>query len=563
MQRTNRPIAIKLTPSLKNSYDDLADNAVKLSNVHQHDPNAGYVIELTSQHHRPVTSFFYPVIFTNRVPPNEISFPSTLRYHFGYSSHQIYDFTLQKSTVLSSEIAAEVTFEIKRLIPFKPDRHIDVKEAEIIPLIKNRFGHFPFCLQQHIYLPFGKNLHIELIVTSITSSGRHIKLAGVNESTKITLILASYTNDIRLERIPPVSIPDAIEVPLPADEPEQALQEPDNKPPVFNLNFREKGIGGLDNVLKQIVREVLLSRAMGEQYEAYGLPHTKGFILYGPPGTGKTLIAREIGKLYAAEHITVINGPELKSPLVGQSAANLRAAFAVARNAWLRYGKNSQTEVIIIDEIDVVFPRRSTYAAQESGSQVNNDMVAQILTIIDGIDSPQNIIVIGTTNRFNAIDPALVRPGRLETCIEIPLPDKEARYEILCIHTAKLQANHILAPDIDLAGWAARTEYFTGAELMQLVKKAVHYSIQHSFEIDKDTFTLRLKPGVLATNSVPPVTHEHIERAFGEIRPVNIPIEAIGSSLVSVLRRSGSPVHHLPDDRRDTHDDAAISSLRK
>ena len=286
-------------------------------------------------------------------------------------------------------------------------------------------------------------------------------------------------------------------------------------PKLFSLDFKEKGVGGHKEQLAQIIRDGFLSRAMPSNYpEAYGDKHnTKGILLYGPPGTGKTLIARVIGGFFTKDKVKIVNGPELKNKFVGQSEQNLRDVFKEAIAEWNEKRKNSDIHVIIFDEIDAICPRRGMRTA----SGVNDDMVAQLLTILDGIDSPKNIVVIGTTNRKDLVDPAVLRPGRLGIVIEIGLPDEQSRLEILTIHTKDLRDYGLLEESVNLSEWAKQTENYTGAEIEQLVLNASHYAMENNFDFNSNN--LILKKDIKNVKQLAKVTHSHFKQAFTSIQP--------------------------------------------
>lgn len=281
----------------------------------------------------------------------------------------------------------------------------------------------------------------------------------------------------------------------------------------ISLDFKEKGIGGHQKELQQLIREAFYSRVHDEYSKDYGIKHTKGILLYGPPGTGKTLIAREIGKIFSGT-VKVVNGPELKNKYVGQSSENLRLIFEAAIRDFKQNGINSQLHVIIFDEIDALFPHRH---GKEGGVNVDDEMVSQLLTILDGYDSPENILVIGITNRKDLIDIALLRPGRLSVHIPIPLPNEEARFDILNIKTKIMRQNNLLDKNINFKLLATKTENYTGAELEELVKKSTQYAMLKNFKMN--TSKLELKDQIKSKNDLAKVTADHFNEALLEITP--------------------------------------------
>jgi len=231
-------------------------------------------------------------------------------------------------------------------------------------------------------------------------------------------------------------------------------------------------IGDLEEV-KQKIREIVeLPLKYPELFEHLGIEPPKGILLYGPPGTGKTLLAKALANEIGAYFIT-INGPEIMSKFYGESEERLRKIFEEAQN--------NAPSVIFIDEIDSIAPKR-----EEVTGEVEKRVVAQLLTLMDGLKERGKVIVIGATNRPDALDPALRRPGRFDREIEIPPPDKRARREILAVHTRNMP----LAEDVDLDKIAEMTHGYTGADLAALAKEAAMYALrrfmkEEGIEIEK------------------------------------------------------------------------------
>ena len=213
-------------------------------------------------------------------------------------------------------------------------------------------------------------------------------------------------------------------------------------------------IGDLEEV-KQKIREIVeLPLKHPELFERLGIEPPKGILLYGPPGTGKTLLAKALANEIGAYFIT-INGPEIMSKFYGESEERLRKIFEEAQA--------NAPAVIFIDEIDSIAPKR-----EEVVGEVEKRVVSQLLTLMDGLKERGKVIVIGATNRPDALDPALRRPGRFDREIEIPPPDRRARREILAVHTRNMP----LSEDVDLDKIAEMTHGYTGADLAALVKEA-------------------------------------------------------------------------------------------
>merc|ERR1719410_3247732 len=198
-------------------------------------------------------------------------------------------------------------------------------------------------------------------------------------------------------------------------------------------DFSKMGIGGLDTQFNAIFRRAFASRVFPpEIMEQLGCKHVKGILLYGPPGTGKTLMARQIGKMLNSREPKIVNGPEILDKYVGESEANIRRLFTEAEEEEKRMGVNSGLHIIIFDEIDAICKARGSTGGNTG---VNDTVVNQLLSKIDGVDQLNNVLIIGMTNRRDMIDDALLRPGRLEVSIEIGLPNEPGRVQIINIHT--------------------------------------------------------------------------------------------------------------------------------
>jgi transitional endoplasmic reticulum ATPase len=203
------------------------------------------------------------------------------------------------------------------------------------------------------------------------------------------------------------------------------------------------------------VREMIeLPLKHPEVFDRLGIEPPKGVLLHGPPGTGKTLIARAVASESGANFFDIA-GPEVMSKFYGESEANLRQIFEQAE-------KNAPS-IIFIDELDSLAPKR-----EEVTGEVERRMVAQLSTLMDGLKARGKVIVIGATNRPNALDPAIRRPGRFDREIEIGVPDRDGRKEILQIHSRGMP----LAKDVDLNRFANVTHGFVGADLEALAKEA-------------------------------------------------------------------------------------------
>lgn len=226
-------------------------------------------------------------------------------------------------------------------------------------------------------------------------------------------------------------------------------------------------IGGLREEIRKIREMVELPLKYPELFERLGVEAPKGVLLYGPPGTGKTLLAKAVANETNAAFFS-ISGPEIMSKYYGESEERLREIF--------RQAEENAPSIIFIDELDAIAPKR-----EEVTGEVERRVVSQLLTLMDGLKPRGRVVVIGATNRPNAIDPALRRPGRFDREIEIGVPDKQGRLEILQIHTRGMP----LAEDVDLERIASITHGFVGADLEALCKESAMRALRRVLpEID-------------------------------------------------------------------------------
>jgi len=214
-------------------------------------------------------------------------------------------------------------------------------------------------------------------------------------------------------------------------------------------------VGGLESLKEELREAIEWPIKHKDAFDYVGVDTPKGILLHGPTGTGKTLIAKAVAKMTESNFIS-IKGPELLSKWVGESEKGVREIFRKARLA--------APCIIFLDEVDALVPRRGG----SSDSHVTENVVSQILTEIDGLEELHNVLIIGATNRLDIVDPAILRPGRFDRIIEVPLPDAKGRSNIFKIHTKKKP----LAKDVDLEKIVERTNGFSGAEIAAIANRA-------------------------------------------------------------------------------------------
>ena len=256
-------------------------------------------------------------------------------------------------------------------------------------------------------------------------------------------------------------------------------------------------IGGLHEEIQRVREMVELPLRHPELFQRLGIEPPKGVLLHGPPGCGKTLLARAVANESEANFFS-INGPEIMSKFYGESEARLREMFQQAQ-------KNSPS-IIFIDELDAIAPKR-----EEVTGEVERRVVAQLLALMDGLSGRGNLIVIGATNRPAALDPALRRPGRFDREIEIGVPDKKGRHEILQIHTRGMP----LSDDVVLKKLSKMTHGYTGADLAALCRETAMKALRRylpQINLEEE----RVPPSVLEKMEV---RNEDFLNAYKEITP--------------------------------------------
>ncbi|MFW9807351.1 MAG: CDC48 family AAA ATPase, partial [Candidatus Thorarchaeota archaeon] len=320
----------------------------------------------------------------------------------------------------------------------------------------------------------------QIINKSITR-GDIILVASIGQGLQFTATNVSPTKHVRVTPATQVEV----------------LTKPAKPEDVTVPDVTYEDIGGLGKELVKIREMVELPMKSPELFKRLGIVPPKGVLLHGPPGTGKTLIAKAVANESGAS-FRVINGPEIMSKFYGESEQKLREAFEEAE-------KNAPS-IIFIDELDSIAPKRA-----EVTGEVERRVVAQLLSLMDGLAGRGQVIVIGASNRPDDIDEALRRPGRFDREIVIGVPDKQGRLEILQIHTRSMP----LEKDLDIERLAAVTHGFVGADLAALAREAAMQALRRALpHVDPETGDI---PADILTNLY--VTQADFDMALSEVSP--------------------------------------------
>lgn len=276
------------------------------------------------------------------------------------------------------------------------------------------------------------------------------------------------------------------------------LEKPAEAAKVPRVTYED--IGGLTEPIRKVREMVELPLKHPELFKRLGIDPPKGVLLYGPPGCGKTLLAKVVANETEAYFIA-INGPEIMSKFYGESEQKLREFFDEA--------KQHAPAIIFIDELDAIAPKR-----EEVTGEVEKRVVAQLLALMDGLEARGDVIVIGATNRPNALDPALRRPGRFDREIEIGVPSVPERYEILQVHTRNMP----FSKDVDLKHVASLTHGFVGADLAALCREAAMKALRR-YMPEIDLQQERIPPEIVDKLEI---KMEDFESAYKEITPTEL-----------------------------------------
>jgi transitional endoplasmic reticulum ATPase len=265
-------------------------------------------------------------------------------------------------------------------------------------------------------------------------------------------------------------------------------------------NIKWDDIGGLEDVKRGLQEMILYPIDHPDKFEKFGMTPSRGVLFYGPPGCGKTLLAKAVASECSANFVS-IKGPELLTMWFGESEANVREVFDKARSA--------APCVLFFDELDSIGTARGSSQGDAGGA--GDRVMNQLLTEIDGVGVKKNVFFIGATNRPELLDQALLRPGRLDQLLYIPLPDQPSRLGVL---TANLRKSPV-APNVPMWFLAQKTEGFSGAdlsELCQLSAKAAVRDLIATEELNKGD------PNAMEEDAQPEITRKHFEEAFGLAR---------------------------------------------
>ena len=450
--------------------------------------------------------------FTYWLEPDNALAPQTIAFNsFQRLCGSIQENDQVAATILQSDKLGPLLGILKISIdvypPNKSAPALEVESEKIESVIRDTFQNHVFSRGQ--FLPIQLDVSGTKIVVKVTVSGCGGIAMGSGDAPKLGERRGVLTAQTEIEVVAGDS---------------GSLRVNSNKPQSRNIfrpdfNFEDLGIGGLSKEFGDIFRRAFASRVFPpKMIKDLGTNHVRGMLLYGPPGTGKTLIARQIAKFLRAREPKIVNGPEILDKFVGSSEAKIRELFADAEKEYKKDGENSQLHIIILDELDAICKQRGS---SRDGTGVHDSIVNQLLSKIDGVDSLNNILLIGMTNRLDMIDEALLRPGRMEVHVEISLPDEKGRVEIFNIHTKKMRDTGYLSPDVSIPDLAKRSKNFSGAEIEGIVRAAQSHALNRHVNLknvnsgvsakDLESIKITMADFDLAFDDVKPAFGQHEE----------------------------------------------------
>jgi len=266
-------------------------------------------------------------------------------------------------------------------------------------------------------------------------------------------------------------------------------------------NVTWEDIGGLEGVKQELKETLQYPMEHPELFKKFNMQPSKGVLFYGPPGCGKTLLAKAIANECQANFIS-IKGPELLTMWFGESEANVREIFDKARAA--------APCILFFDELDSIARARGSSSGDGGGAA--DRVINQILTEMDGVGQKKSVFIIGATNRPDIIDPAIMRPGRLDQLIYIPLPDHKSRYSVL----KSVLRKSPISKDVDLNFMAEKTHGYSGADLTEICQRACKNAIRESINKEIEKRSREQTEDSMATDEdpVPEITRRHFEEAM-------------------------------------------------
>jgi len=356
------------------------------------------------------------------------------------------------------------------------DEKVGMKKATARPVEK-----ISFAPTEMLKIMGGEEYLAQTLAGRVVMRGDIVEIPVMGK--KIELVVASYHPSSEVALISQDTVVSISEKPV-----EEELKLP-------RVTYED--VGGLKDEVKKVREMIELPLRHPEVFDRLGVEAPKGVLLHGPPGTGKTLLAKAVANETQANFIS-LTGPEIMSKYYGQSEENLREVF---KNA-----EENAPSIIFIDEIDSIAPSRD-----EVTGEVERRVVAQLLALMDGLKTRGRVVVIGATNRPNALDNAIRRPGRFDREIEIGIPDKDERLEILHIHTRGMP----LAEDVKLEEFAAITHGYAGADLAALCREAAMRALRRilpDLDLEMEEIPVELLNKLT-------VTRQDFQQAFREMEP--------------------------------------------